>query len=119
VGKGRRYERGVLEYGAEGPLIRPRRCESVRKRAVVAMAIVVVSLGAWVVASGVAEANDSLSFSAAQVSSQGNDDLVAVALITFGVAVGAMAVMSLGYLLRVRLGLVKPPPPPDEQHGSH
>jgi hypothetical protein len=48
-----------------------------------------------------------------------NDDRVTVALATFGVAAAAVVVGLLGYLVRVRLGLVKPPPPPEEPHGSH
>jgi methionine-rich copper-binding protein CopC len=48
-----------------------------------------------------------------------NDDRVTVALATFGAAAAAVVVGLLAYLLRVRLGLVKPPPPPEEPHGSH
>lgn len=59
-------------------------------------------------------------FEAAQPASEENDDLVTVALATFGVAVAAAAVGLVAYLVRVRLGLVAPPPPPPEKgHGSH
>jgi len=76
-------------------------------------------VASWEVLSPNEEAKGSFSFTVADVSSQGNGDLVRVALATFGVAAGAMGVVFLGFLLRVRLGLVKPPPPPGEPHGSH
>jgi hypothetical protein len=45
------------------------------------------------------------------------DDRVVVSLATFGAAATAMVVVSLGYLLRRGLGLVKPPPEqPEEEH---
>lgn len=97
-----------------------------RKRALVALAMAIVLFGAWAGAAGAAAQAPAgatvgalLRVTAADSSSGRNDNLVEIALITFGAAAGAMAVLSLGYLLRVRLGLVKPPPPPSEQHGSH
>lgn len=45
-----------------------------------------------------------------------NDDRVPVELATFGAAVTAVVVLSAGYLLRRRLGLVKPPPAQDQEH---
>jgi hypothetical protein len=73
----------------------------------------------WVVASGGYEAKGSFAFTVADQSKEENDNLVTIALATFGVAGAATVVGLLGYLLRVRLGLVKPPPPPDEVHGPH
>ncbi len=74
--------------------------------------------------SGAGESMDSsvgpAAFEAAQPASEENDDLVAVALATFGVAVAAAVVGLVAYLVRVRLGLVAPPPPPPEKgHGTH
>jgi hypothetical protein len=44
-------------------------------------------------------------------------DRVVVSLATFGAAATAMVMLSLGYLLRRGLGLVKPPPEqPEEEH---
>lgn len=65
-----------------------------------------------------AQAEGSFSFAAVNPSTEDNDDRVTIALATFGVAAAAVVVGLLGYLLRVRLGLVKPPPPPKEAHGS-
>lgn len=45
-----------------------------------------------------------------------NDDRVPVELATFGAAVTVVVVLSAGYLLRRRLGLVKPPPAQDQEH---
>ena len=45
-----------------------------------------------------------------------DDDRVPVALATFGAAVAAVLVLSAGYLLRRRLGLIKPPPTQDREH---
>jgi hypothetical protein len=66
-----------------------------------------------------AQAEGSFSFAAVNPSTEDNDDRVTIALATFGVAAAAVVVGLLGYLVRVRLGLVKPPPPPEEPHGSH
>ena len=65
-----------------------------------------------------AEAEGSFSVAAVNPSTEDNDDRVTIALATFGVAAAAVVVGLLGYLVRVRLGLVKPPPPPEEPHGS-
>jgi methionine-rich copper-binding protein CopC len=73
----------------------------------------------WVVASGGHEAKGTFSFTVADQAKEENNNLVTIALATFGVAGAATVVGLLGYLLRVRLGLVKPPPPPDEVHGPH
>ena len=62
----------------------------------------------------------SLRSARAEPAAEENDDLVPVALATFGVAAAAMGVGALAYLVRLRLGLVKPPPaPPEERHESH
>ena len=45
-----------------------------------------------------------------------DDDRVLVALATFGAAVTAVLVGSAGYLLRRRLGLIKPPPTQGPEH---
>jgi hypothetical protein len=51
-------------------------------------------------------------------SNERNDDLVTIALATFGAAGAAMVVGLLGYLGRARLGLVKAPPPPEQEHST-
>jgi methionine-rich copper-binding protein CopC len=73
----------------------------------------------WAVFSGGYETEGSFSFTVLNTSRVSNDDRVTVALATFGVAAAAVVVGLLAYLLRLRLGLVKPPPPPEEPHGSH
>jgi methionine-rich copper-binding protein CopC len=73
----------------------------------------------WAILSGGYMTEGSFSFTLASSSPQDNDDRVTIALGTFGAAVAAVVVGLLGYLLRLRLGLVKPPPPPEERHGSH
>ena len=73
----------------------------------------------WLEGPRPAQAEGSSSFAAVNPSTEDNDDRVTIALATFGVAAAAVVVGLLGYLLRVRLGLVKPPPPPEEPHGSH
>jgi len=73
----------------------------------------------WAVFSGGYETEGTFSFTVLNSSAPNNDDRVTVALGTFGVAAAAVMVGLLGYLLRVWLGLVKPPPPPQEPHGSH
>ncbi len=45
-----------------------------------------------------------------------DDDRVLVSLATFGAAVMVVLVLSAGYLLRRRLGLIKPPPTQDREH---
>lgn len=45
-----------------------------------------------------------------------DDDRVLVSLATFGAAAAAVVVGSAGYLLRRRLGLVKPPPTQGSEH---
>ena len=47
-----------------------------------------------------------------------NEDLVPMVLATFGVAAATMVVGLVAYLVRARLGLVKPAPPREEPHGS-
>jgi methionine-rich copper-binding protein CopC len=72
-----------------------------------------------VVAENGREYSGSYSFTVGESSSQSNDHLVTIALATFGAAGAAVVVGLLAYLLRVRLGLVKaPPPPPDEGHNT-
>lgn len=73
----------------------------------------------WAVLSGGYETEGSFSFTVLSPSTGNNDDRVTIALATIGVAAAAVVVGVLGYLLRVWLGLVKPPPPPEEPHGSH
>lgn len=62
--------------------------------------------------------SDRLSPAEVQAAREENDDLVPIALATFGVAAATMVAGLLAYLVRVRLGLVKPPPPPEERHGA-
>jgi hypothetical protein len=50
-----------------------------------------------------------------QAEDEGNDRVL-VSLATFGAAVAAVVVGSAGYLLRRRLGLVKPPPDQSAEH---
>ncbi len=50
-----------------------------------------------------------------QAEDEGNDRVL-VSLATFGAAVTAVVVGSAGYLLRRRLGLVKPPPDQSAEH---
>jgi methionine-rich copper-binding protein CopC len=73
----------------------------------------------WAILSGGYVTEGSFSFTLVSPSPQDNDDRVTIALGTFGAAAAAVVVGLLGYLLRLRLGLVKPPPPPEERHGSH
>jgi len=70
----------------------------------------------WAVVSGGHEETGSFSFAVADQAREENDDLVPIALGTFGAAAGMIVVGTLGYLLRARLGLVKPPP--EEGRGS-
>jgi methionine-rich copper-binding protein CopC len=65
------------------------------------------------------EIGGSFSFTIADSAQEENDDLVPIALATFGAAAAAAVVGLLAYVLRVQLGLVSPPPPPESQHGSH
>lgn len=60
----------------------------------------------------------SFSSTIAEAAREENDDLVPMALATFGVAVAAMVVGLAAYLLRLRLGLVQPPPAPEDLHES-
>jgi methionine-rich copper-binding protein CopC len=73
----------------------------------------------WAILSGGYMTQGSFSFTLLSPSPQDNDDRVTIALGTFGAAAAAVVVGLLGYLLRLRLGLVKPPPPPEERHGPH
>lgn len=72
----------------------------------------------WVVAEAGREHGGSYSFTVSASSNETNDDLVTIALATFGAAGAAAALGTAGFLARMRLGLVKAPPPPDEGHGT-
>jgi methionine-rich copper-binding protein CopC len=72
----------------------------------------------WAVAEDGREDRGSYSFTVGDSSDERNDDLVTIALATFGAAGAAMVVGLLGYLGRARLGLVKAPPPPEQEHST-
>jgi hypothetical protein len=72
----------------------------------------------WAVAEDGREDRGSYSFTVGDSSNERNDDLVTIALATFGAAGAAMVVGLLGYLGRARLGLVKAPPPPEQEHST-
>ena len=68
---------------------------------------------------GPASSGRSLRSARAEPAAEENDDLVPVAVATFGVSAAAMGVGALAHLVRLRLGLVKPHPAPEEGHESH
>jgi len=72
----------------------------------------------WVVAEDGREDRGSYSFTVGDSSNESNDDLVTIALATFGAAGAALALGMVGYLARVRLGLVKARTPPEEGHST-
>lgn len=64
----------------------------------------------WVVGADGREGGGSYSFMVREPLREGNDDLVTIALATFGVAAAAVVVGMVAYLARLRLGLAKAPP---------
>jgi methionine-rich copper-binding protein CopC len=72
----------------------------------------------WAMAEGGREDTGSYSFTVSEPSNGSNDDLVTIALATFGAAGAAVVVGLVAYVLRVRFGLVKAPPPPEEGHST-
>jgi methionine-rich copper-binding protein CopC len=64
----------------------------------------------WVVAEDGREYSGTYSFTVGASADEGNDNLVTMALATFGAAGAAVVLGLAAYLVRVRLGLVKAPP---------
>ncbi len=54
-----------------------------------------------------------------QATSAGDDNRVEIMWVAFGLAGGAIILLSAGYLLRGQLGLIKPPPPQPSDHDGH
>ena len=72
----------------------------------------------WIIAEDGRQERGTYSFTVGDSSSGSNDDLVTIALATFGAAGAAVVVGLVAYFLRVRLGLAKAPPPSDEGHNT-